>query len=211
MTGYEYKVVPAPSKGQRAKGVKGAESRFAFALENLMNDMAQKGWEFQRSETLPSEERSGLTSTTTNWRNVLVFRRPRQAVEAAVDAPMMLEAPAPEAKPVAAVAEPAQPAEAAAPNPAPKPAPRPAAATAASMVFDLAEGDVQELDSLGQVVRNRAATIRGAEGKIEDAEELTVADDLSADEDLLDDIDLLAEDDEQIDAPAHQRSGMAAE
>ena len=73
---YEYKVVPAPAKGIKAKGVKGAEARFAQAMEQLMNDMAADGWDFQRSETLPSEERSGLTSSQTVWRNLLVFRRP---------------------------------------------------------------------------------------------------------------------------------------
>jgi hypothetical protein len=161
MAGYEYKVVPAPAKGQKAKGVKGPESRFAFALENVMNDMAAQGWEFQRSETLPSEERTGLTSTTTNWRNVLVFRRPRK-VEAPAEAPKLLEAPVAEPhppeqdEPVAAAATPAAAVKAASP-----------------MVFDLSDEDVTELDSLGQVVRNRAAVIRSMEGGIEDAEEVT--------------------------------------
>ena len=40
-----------------------------------MNEMAAEGWEYLRAETLPSVERSGLTATTTQWRNVLVFRR----------------------------------------------------------------------------------------------------------------------------------------
>ncbi|MEX0367206.1 MAG: DUF4177 domain-containing protein [Ruegeria sp.] len=75
MAGWEYKVIPAPTKGQKAKGVKGGEGRFAHALELLMNDMARAGWEFQRAETLPSTERSGLTGSTTEWRNLLVFRR----------------------------------------------------------------------------------------------------------------------------------------
>ncbi|MBY5932159.1 DUF4177 domain-containing protein [Tateyamaria omphalii] len=75
MSGWEYKVVPAPTKGQKGKGIKGAEARFAHALETLMNDMGREGWEFQRAETLPSIERSGLTGTTTEWRNMLVFRR----------------------------------------------------------------------------------------------------------------------------------------
>ncbi|WP_204113695.1 DUF4177 domain-containing protein [Shimia biformata] len=76
MTVYEYKVVPAPMKGKKAKGIKTAEDRFAFALEDVMNQMAADGWEFQRSETLPSQERSGLTSSTTQFRSVMVFRRP---------------------------------------------------------------------------------------------------------------------------------------
>lgn len=77
MTAWEYKVVPAPSKGLKARGIKGPEGRFANALENVMNEMAAEGWEFLRAETLPSEERSGLTSSTTTFRSVMVFRRLR--------------------------------------------------------------------------------------------------------------------------------------
>ena len=94
MAGWEYKVVPAPSKGVKARGIKGPEERFAHALETLMNEMGADGWEFQRSETLPSIERSGLTGSTTEWRNVMVFRR---AAAAPMDAfePELLPAPAP--------------------------------------------------------------------------------------------------------------------
>lgn len=77
MANYEYKVVPAPARGEKTRGIKGAEGRFAFAIERLMNEMAAEGWEYQRAETLPSEERHGLTSSQTVWRNLLVFRRPR--------------------------------------------------------------------------------------------------------------------------------------
>lgn len=79
MSGWEYKVVPAPTKGVKTKGVKGPEARFAYALETMMNEMGREGWEFQRAETLPSIERSGLTGSTTEWRNLLVFRRPVSA------------------------------------------------------------------------------------------------------------------------------------
>jgi hypothetical protein len=94
MPGWEYKVVPAPSKGVKAPGIKTAEARFANTLETLMNDMGADGWEFQRAETLPSIERAGLTGTTTEWRNVMVFRRP---VAAPIDdfVPELLPAPAP--------------------------------------------------------------------------------------------------------------------
>ncbi|MDP5359869.1 MAG: DUF4177 domain-containing protein, partial [Paracoccaceae bacterium] len=74
---YEYKVVPAPVRGVKAKGVKTAQDRFAHALQTVMNDLAAEGWEYLRAELLPSEERQGLTGSTTNWRNVLVFRRER--------------------------------------------------------------------------------------------------------------------------------------
>ena len=85
MQNYEYKVLPAPAKGEKSKGLKNAETRFAYAIERLMNDMAADGWEYQRAETLPSEERSGLTSSQTVWRNLLVFRRARASAEAALD------------------------------------------------------------------------------------------------------------------------------
>ncbi|MEO0381365.1 MAG: DUF4177 domain-containing protein [Pseudomonadota bacterium] len=75
MSHWEYKVVPAPTKGVKDRGVKGPEGRFANALETLMNDLGADGWEYQRAETLPSVERAGLTGSTTEWRNVLVFRR----------------------------------------------------------------------------------------------------------------------------------------
>ncbi len=111
MPRYEYKVVPAPSKGRKGKGVKGAEARFSYGLQELMNEFAGDGWEYQRAETLPSVERSGLTSTTTEWRNVLVFRRLRNN-DAEAFSPELLPAPAADEtpadvaeKPVAAVAE----------------------------------------------------------------------------------------------------------
>ncbi|WP_299370339.1 DUF4177 domain-containing protein [uncultured Tateyamaria sp.] len=98
MPGWEYKVVPAPTKGVKAPGVKGPEARFANALETLMNEMGSVGWEYQRAETLPSVERSGLTGSTTEWRNILVFRR---ATSDPIDdfEPELLPAPAPDAAP----------------------------------------------------------------------------------------------------------------
>lgn len=95
MIRYEYKVLPAPSRGQRGKGVKGvkgSDGRFANALETLINQMGSDGWEYQRAETLPSEERVGIASKTTVFRNVLVFRR---SIETDVEAfePNLLDAP----------------------------------------------------------------------------------------------------------------------
>jgi hypothetical protein len=94
MTTWEYKVVPAPTKGVKARGVKGPEGRFAHALEVLMNDMSQEGWEYQRAETLPSVERSGLTGSSTEWRNILVFRRVQVSPLDAFE-PELLPAPTP--------------------------------------------------------------------------------------------------------------------
>lgn len=96
MAHYEYKVVPAPQRGEKARGVKTAEARFALAIERLMNEMGEDGWEYVRAETLPSEERAGLTGTATQWRNLLVFRRLRGAADggASRDTPRLLAAPA---------------------------------------------------------------------------------------------------------------------
>ena len=95
MSQWEFKVVHAPTKGTKARGVKGPEGRFAQALETLMNDLGREGWEYQRADTLPSIERAGLTGSTTEWRNVLVFRRLREN-DAEAFAPELLPAPAPE-------------------------------------------------------------------------------------------------------------------
>jgi len=100
MQRYEYKVVPAPRKGQRGKGVKGTEGKFAHALQLLMNQHGLDGWEYQRTDTLPCEERVGLTGRTTTFQNMLVFRRPL-AAEQPQDMPILLEhkSTASEAKP----------------------------------------------------------------------------------------------------------------
>ena len=53
MTRYEYKVVPAPGKAAKVKGVKSPEGRFAHSIEAVLNEMAADGWEFQRAELDP--------------------------------------------------------------------------------------------------------------------------------------------------------------
>ena len=94
MAFYEYQVVPAPTKGVKVKGVRAPEMRFSLTLQDLMNEMGAEGWEYQRAETLPSVERSGLTGSTTNWRHVLVFRR-ELLPEADLEAYAEVSAPAP--------------------------------------------------------------------------------------------------------------------
>lgn len=75
MQQFEYRVIPAPAKGEKDRGLKTGAERFAHALTRAMNDMAREGWEYLRADTLPAEERSGLTSKTTVYHNLLVFRR----------------------------------------------------------------------------------------------------------------------------------------
>jgi hypothetical protein len=76
MQRYEYKVVPAPTKGEKARGAKTTPDRFAYKLTTMMNDLARDGWDYVRADTLPCEERSGLTGKVTTYQNMLVFRRP---------------------------------------------------------------------------------------------------------------------------------------
>ncbi|MEN8656720.1 DUF4177 domain-containing protein [Marivita sp.] len=88
---YEYKVVPAPVKGVKAKGLKTPEARFAQGVEQAINDLAAEGWEYQRSDVLPSQERVGLTGSETHWRTLLVFRRALTTADVAQVVPARVE------------------------------------------------------------------------------------------------------------------------
>lgn len=81
MSSYEYTVVPAPRKASAPRKVKGPEAKFASTLTDVMNEMAATGWEYQRAETLPCEERQGFTGKTVKYHSVLVFRRALKAEE----------------------------------------------------------------------------------------------------------------------------------
>ena len=83
MQRFEYKVIPAPKRGEKARGVKTTEDRFALALTSLMNDLGAEGWDYVRADALPCEERVGLTGTKTTFQNVLVFRRASGVTEPA--------------------------------------------------------------------------------------------------------------------------------
>jgi hypothetical protein len=90
MAKYEYKVVPAPKKGLKARGVRSNEDRFAHALTTLMNQHASDGWEYLRTDTLPAEERVGFTGRTTVFQNMLIFRR---SIEVAIAKPVERQTP----------------------------------------------------------------------------------------------------------------------
>jgi hypothetical protein len=103
MTAFEYRVVPAPKRGVKAKGAKTAEERFAVALSDVMNALGAEGWDYVRSDVLPCEERQGLTGKATVYHTMLVFRRVTETAEvsatvAPVPSPMAVPrivAPAP--------------------------------------------------------------------------------------------------------------------
>lgn len=73
--GFEYTAIPAPIRGTKAKTAKTPTDRYAMALTSELNRMAEDGWEYVRSDVLPSEERSGLTGRITVYHNLLIFRR----------------------------------------------------------------------------------------------------------------------------------------
>lgn len=76
MQTFEYKVVPAPNRSKRVKGVKGTAARFAAVLTETMNEQAADGWEYLRSDSMPVEEKPGLLkSRVETYQTVLVFRR----------------------------------------------------------------------------------------------------------------------------------------
>ncbi len=75
MRKFEYKAVPAPNTGTKARGVKTTEDRFALSMTETLNEMAAEGWEYVRAETLPCTERKGLTGTQQTYQNILIFRR----------------------------------------------------------------------------------------------------------------------------------------
>lgn len=102
MLRFEYKVVPAPVKADRAKGIKGTQARFAHALAGLMNEMGRDGWEYQRADTLPCEERHGLTGKTTTFQNMLIFRRVLEEEAKAPVAPALVASPPPALESIAA-------------------------------------------------------------------------------------------------------------
>ncbi len=87
---FEYKVVPAPSRGLKAKGLKTAEDRFANALQTSINEHASSGWEYVRADTLPCEQREGLMGKTTVYQNMLVFRRSKAEEPSLVAAPEVI-------------------------------------------------------------------------------------------------------------------------
>ena len=91
MQRYEFKVIPAPRRGEKLRGVKTSEDRFALTLSNVMNELGRDGWDYVRADTLPVDERVGFTGTKTSFQSILVFRRILD-VDAALPAPKLITA-----------------------------------------------------------------------------------------------------------------------
>lgn len=91
MAEYEYKVVTAPRKAGRAKGVRGQDEKYAYTLGELMNKMAADGWQYLRAESLPVDKKAGMMGKTNEkYLSLLVFQR-RTDVPAVIQEPMFQE------------------------------------------------------------------------------------------------------------------------
>lgn len=84
---YEYKCVAAPEKARRRRGARTRTDRVAGAMEDILKTEAVDGWEYQRTDLLPVEEKSGWFGRSHEvHRAVLVFRRAKAGMRpAAVD------------------------------------------------------------------------------------------------------------------------------
>ncbi len=81
MDSYDYKVVPAPRRAKKMRGIRGTEELFAHTLTDAINEVARQGWEYLRAERLPAEAPRGWFRTpAATDQTVLVFRRPREGL-----------------------------------------------------------------------------------------------------------------------------------
>lgn len=81
MSFYDYKVIPAPRRMRKVRGVRTTTDLFVLTLTEALNEMAHDGWEYIRAETLPAEAPGGWFSRSVEAdQTVLVFRRPRETL-----------------------------------------------------------------------------------------------------------------------------------
>lgn len=78
---YDYKVVPAPRRMKKVRGVKTSDELFALTLAEAINEHARQGWEYVRAENLSAEEPAGwFRRGKTDIHAVLIFRQPRETL-----------------------------------------------------------------------------------------------------------------------------------
>jgi hypothetical protein len=117
---FEYRVVPAPKRLKKVKGVSASDELCAATLTEAINAEARQGWEYLRAETFSAQTVRGIFRRSHEVEEtVLVFRRerppraslmtgasPSREAEAApaVRAAATPAAPGPDAQPVPAAA-----------------------------------------------------------------------------------------------------------
>jgi len=81
MNYFEYKVVPAPRRSKKTRGVSDPADLFSLTLTESINEHARAGWEYLRSESLETEIPGGWFSRSRKETvAVLVFRRHRETL-----------------------------------------------------------------------------------------------------------------------------------
>ena len=102
MSYFDYKVVPAPQRVKKVRGVTGAADLFALTLTDAINEVARQGWEYVRAETMVAEAPGGfLRKAAASEQTMLVFRRPREQLSPRLAA--AAETSAPDAAPAASL------------------------------------------------------------------------------------------------------------
>jgi len=82
MAYFDYKVIPAPRRMKKTRGVSSHEELFAITLTDAINEHARHGWEYVRAETLSAESPRGwLRRGAVEEQAVLVFRRERENLD----------------------------------------------------------------------------------------------------------------------------------
>lgn len=76
---YEYRVIPAPKRLKKVKGVSSPSDLLAATLTDAINAEAREGWEYLRAEAVGAEQPGGFLRRA-RWveETVMIFRRPRR-------------------------------------------------------------------------------------------------------------------------------------
>ncbi len=90
MAYFDYKVVPAPHRSKKAKGISDPAELFALTLTDAINEHARDGWEYLRAENMATQTPRGfLKRATEESVAVLVFRRERAGLDPQLEASPM--------------------------------------------------------------------------------------------------------------------------
>jgi hypothetical protein len=104
---FDYKVVPAPRRMKKVRGVKTSDELFALTLAEAINEHARQGWEYVRAENLSAEEPAGwFRRGKADFHSVLIFRQSRETLGPRLAATDEAAAPSRSGVPAAARAEP---------------------------------------------------------------------------------------------------------
>jgi hypothetical protein len=124
---FEYRVVPAPKRLKKVKGVSASDELCAATLTEAINAEARQGWEYLRAETFSAQTVRGIFRRSHEVEEtVLVFRRERP-LRASLMTGASTTREAEAAPAVTAAATPAAPPATPGPDAQPVPAAAPAA------------------------------------------------------------------------------------